>query len=65
MMKESMAPNGMQQLFPVEEHLMGFASTDIPVSGSSPGTLTHGTKTSLPTRSSFPWQPRTGAPSWG
>lgn len=68
-MKEPIAPNGVQELFPVEEHLMpvptGFASPDIPVSGSFPGTLTHGTEISLPTRSSFPSQPRTEAPSWG
>lgn len=69
MMKEPMALNGMEQLFPVEEHLMpvpiGFACPDIGVSGSSPGTLTHGTEISLPTRSSFPSQPPTEAPSWG
>lgn len=69
MMKESMSLNGIQQVFQIEEHLMpvpmGFASPDIPVSGSSPGTLTHGTEISLPTRSSFPSQPRTEAPSWG
>lgn len=69
MMEEPMVPNGMQLLFPVEEHLMlvprGFASLDIAVSGSFPDTLTHGTEISLPTRSSSPSQPRTEAPSWG
>lgn len=43
---------------------MGFVSPDVPVFPSFPGTLTHGTEISLPTRSSFPSQPHIEAPSW-